>query len=236
MTLSKVISLSDDDHYTAWQVPNLRDDRSDTVVSDIRHDTNGFGNQEDSSAPNEMLSDEQSKDFFEDGYKKGYEEGRKQTSGSHDVEKKQLHDIVQAMSNPLEQLNESVEAELVELALAVAKMILRREIAEDQRHIVGLIREAVKQLPSATVSIRVHLHPDDARVVTEALAETGKTAHWQIDEDPAMRRGDCQIHTENSFIDAGIDGLIARLAADMIGNQRSTDMNENQANVINQSG
>ena len=232
--MSKVISLTDDDHYTAWQVPELQNSLGVAAAHTVKTES---VKQISATTPVDSASGATTdSQRFEEAYRKGFEEGLKQSSGSHDLERKQLVDIVQAMTRPLEQVNESVESELVELSLAVAKMILRREINDDQRLIVGLIQAALKQLPSSSLNIRIHLHPEDAVVVRDALAQAGQVEHWQIDEDSAMGRGDCQIHTDNSFIDAGIDGLIARLAADMIGSQRSTDMNENQDHVTNKPG
>lgn len=222
MILSKVISLSDDVSYQAWKAPEFASgDTSNTAEAlafPYKQETAG-------EAPKEAgVSSYQ--DDLDDAYHKGLEEGLKQSGTSHEGQTEQLQQILQALTRPVQRVNDNVEAELVELSLAVAKLILQREISEDPKHIAGLIREAVKQLPAATQNVRIHLNPDDAVIVQSALATSEKSSSWMIEADPAMKPGDCQIHTDTSFIDAGIDGLINRLAAEMLGGHRSTDLNE----------
>lgn len=223
MILSKVISLSDDVSYQAWKAPDL--DSGDTAPND---ETHAFPyKQEMVAGSDSQIVGANHHQEVDEAYYKGLEEGLKQSGVSHDGLTDQLHEIMQAMTRPLQRINDNVEAELVELSLAVAKLILRREISEDPKHIAGLIREAVKQLPAATLNVRIHLNPDDAVIVQSALAQSEQSSRWLIEPDPSMKPGDCQIHTDTSFIDAGIDGLINRLAAEMLGGHRSTDMNEN---------
>ncbi len=222
MILSKVISLSDDVSYQAWQAPQLGSGDTSSTADNYAFPYKQAITDSDSQVV-ELSSHQQD---IDEAYRKGIEAGLKQSGTSHDGQAEQLHEIMQALVRPIQRVNDNVEAELVELSLAVAKLILRREISEDPRHIAGLIREAVKQLPAATLNVRIHLNPDDAVIVQAALAESEQSSSWSIEPDPAMKPGDCQIHTDTSFIDAGIDGLINRLAAEMLGGHRSTDMNE----------
>ncbi len=237
--MSKVISLSDDAEYLPWQAPELNSPgsvkraavakegsstgtRSDNANPELTPDPN---QNPQTSDPVETANPEQEKKILlEAAYRKGYEEGLQEVIAANDIQKQQLMQVLQNMSRPLDRINDAVETELVELSLAVAKLILRREISEDPAHIVGLIREAIKQLPASTLEIRVHLHPGDAKVVRDVLTQGDHSEPWQIDEDAAVQPGDCQIHTDTSFIDAGIDGLINRLAAEMLGSHRATDL------------
>ena len=214
--------MSKDVEYRTWKVPDLRHGDADNDQATPVYQP-GTASHETSQHSAVETQDNRS---WDDGYRAGLEEGLKQSGMDQETLKQQLLEILQAMSRPLDRINDAVETELVELSLAVAKMILRREIKEDPRHIVGLIRESVKQLPAATLNIRVILNPGDAKVVREVLAGSEENQRWHIEEDPAMHAGECQIHTDTSFIDAGLDGLINRLAIDMLGGQRSADLNE----------
>jgi flagellar assembly protein FliH len=88
-----------------------------------------------------------------------------------------------------------VERELLTLAMALARQIVRRELKADPTQIIGIIREAIAALPVAAREVRVHLHPEDAAVVREHLAPTESERAWAIVEDPVMARGGCQITT-----------------------------------------
>ncbi len=159
----------------------------------------------------------------QEGFREGYEEGQQAARGEIAALQARLEASLEFIANPVGQLDQQIERELVELALAVARQILRREIKTDPKHLVGLIREAVKQLPSNSQKITIHLWPDDAQILRELLHESDKEQHWQIIDDPALKQGDCTIHTDSSFIDASVDALISRLAVDMLGGHRNGD-------------
>ncbi len=74
-----------------------------------------------------------------------------------------------------------------------------------------MIRECVGRLPTAAREVRVYLHPQDAAVVREVLAEPTSDRAWNIVEDPTITRGGCVVRSETSQIDARLD---ARLNAD----------------------
>ena len=160
------------------------------------------------------------------GFEQGYEAGLQTAVDDLSANRKQLAMLFQSMAQPLEQLNETVEKELYELALEIARQILRREITEDPKHIIGLIRQAILQLPSASRNIRIHLHPEDAAIVRETLSQNEDAQRWRLEDDATLQRGACHVHTDTSFMDAGIDALINRLSLEMLGGKRETDIKE----------
>ena len=159
----------------------------------------------------------------QEGFREGYEEGQQAARNEIERLREKLEASLDFIANPVAQIDRQVETELLELALAVAKQILRREITLDPKHLMGLIREAIKQLPSNTQKIMIHLCPDDARMLREMLHDSDHEQHWQIIDDPALKQGDCKIHADSAFIDASIDALISRLAAEMLGGHRNND-------------
>lgn len=214
MNLSKIIPEGKTGRTTPWLLPAVGDSSVDTPKF-ISASTQELKQDIDTLAIREAAQQE--------GFREGYEEG--QRAATHEVQalKQRLESAVGSLQKPTELINEQVRTELLELALAVAKQILRREIKTDPNHIIGLIREAVKQLPSNTQSILVHLHPGDAETVRETIRDTDHAQHWNIIDDPGLNQGDCQIHTEASFVDASVDALIARLAVDLLGGHRDSD-------------
>lgn len=222
MILSKVIPSEQAGEVQPWQIPELTNAQSG-VVTPFPLSNNSAG---------QALEAEE---LRQTGFQQGYEEGLALAKKELASQQAQLEETLQALAQPLDKLNQEVEQELVELSLAVALQILRREITQDPKHVIGLIREAVNQLPAASRKIRIHLHPDDAQVVRETLNQQDDSQHWQIKDDPTLARGSCQVHSETSFLDAGIDALINRLAVDMLGGHRTTDTNE-MSNELDQPG
>ncbi len=158
-----------------------------------------------------------------EGFREGYEEGLQAAQAELTTLRESLRRTLAFLARPVDYLEEQIEQELLELALAVARQILRREVQADPRHLIGLVRHAVRQLPATQGTIHIHLHPDDARVVRPVLHEDEAHAQWDVVDDPAVARGDCEVTTDTSRIDAGIDTLVARLAADLLGGQRQGD-------------
>lgn len=155
------------------------------------------------------------------GYDEGYQQGLEAANGEVQALRLQLETTLSLLQNPLEKIDTQVEHELLELSLEVARQILRREIKADPRHIIGLIRDAVKQLPSAAEDINLHLHPEDAGIVRDTLQKHQSDKLWQVTDDPTVPRGDCQVHASPSFIHVGVDSIVGQLAADFFGDDRS---------------
>jgi flagellar assembly protein FliH len=78
----------------------------------------------------------------------------------------------------------------------------------------------VALLPLASRNIKVHLHPDDAAVVREKLAQPQGEQQWQISEDPLMARGGCRVTSDNSSIDARFETAVAAALSGLLGDER----------------
>ncbi len=168
------------------------------------------------------------REAWEHGYKDGHVEGVRK--GEAELGKRiaevnvkiaALEAIIGMLARPLEQLDEQVECELTRLALTVAKHLARRELKIEPAQIIGIIRQTVALLPLASRNIRVHLHPDDAAVVREKLAQPQGEQQWQLAEDPLMARGGCRVTTDNSSIDARFETAVAATLSGLLGDDRA---------------
>jgi len=220
MTLSKIVSRENAEHAQRWPIPDISNAMPRQSVF-----TPGVSPPPDLeiSATHEKAQSEGFEVGYEEGFKQGKEEGQQAAAEEISKLKQLLLSTLDFLQRPLEESQQEVEQELLELSLGIARQILRREIKADPRHIIGIVREAVKQLPSTHQEISVHLHPDDALILRETLHEHKTQHHWDIIDDPGVLQGDCQIQSESSFIDASIDALISRMAVEMIGGSRHSD-------------
>jgi flagellar assembly protein FliH len=136
-----------------------------------------------------------------------------------------LEKLLNSLARPLEDIDEQVESELVNLALTVARQLVRRELRIDPSQVIAIVREAVALLPASTRDIRVHLHPEDAAVVRERLATpTGERA-WTIVEDPVTTRGGCRVTTDTALIDARLETRMQAVINEILGDERSASRN-----------
>jgi flagellar assembly protein FliH len=162
------------------------------------------------------LQAEAHKEAFEQGLAEGRAAGRAEIRAQ--VER--LSGMFYDLARPFEVLDTEVERELLTLAMALARQIVRRELKTDPTQIIGIIREAIAALPVAAREVRVHLHPEDAAVVRDNLAPTENERAWMIVEDPVMARGGCQINTSTSRIDARLETRLAAILSELLGTER----------------
>jgi flagellar assembly protein FliH len=164
------------------------------------------------------LQAEAHKEAFEQGLAEGREAGRAEVRAQVD----RLAGMFYDLARPFEVLDAEVERELLTLAMALARQIVRRELKTDPTQIIGIIREAIAVLPVSAREVRVHLHPEDAAVVREHLAPTESERAWAIVENPVMARGGCQITSATSRIDARLDSRVGAILSELLGNERQT--------------
>ncbi|HEX2584577.1 MAG TPA: flagellar assembly protein FliH [Steroidobacteraceae bacterium] len=160
---------------------------------------------------------------WDEAYAKGLEAGR--IAGEQEIRKRfeqvqNIESILNTLAKPLQQLDKEVETQLVSLAFAIAKQVVRRELRIDPSQVIAVVRDTVSLLPLAQRNLRVHLHPDDARLLRERLSEPQAERAWTLVEDPMMARGGCRVSSDNSQIDARVETRLAAIFAHMMGDER----------------
>jgi len=157
---------------------------------------------------------------YKEAFDQGLAEGREAGRGEVRAQVEKLAGMFYDLAKPFEALDAEVERELLTLAMALARQIVRRELKTDPTQIIGIIRDAIAALPVAAREVRVHLHPEDAAVVRQNLSPTESERAWAIVEDPVMARGGCQITTATSRIDARLETRLAAILSDLMGTER----------------
>ncbi len=204
-----------DDGLRRWQAPPLGDLDGSPCVA------------EEAAAP-PPLTAEQLEEIQRQAWQEGFEQGRREGLQAAEEEASEriryLDRMLQEMGAPLDELDERVEEELVALAMAVARQLIRREIKTDPGQIIGVIREGIKLLPVTAGNIRLELHPEDAILVRELLnLAEGDDRSWHISEDPTLTRGGCRISNATSRIDATLETRINQVVAAVLGGDRVED-------------
>lgn len=160
---------------------------------------------------------------YKEAFEQGLAEGREAGRGELRAQVERLSGMFYDLAKPFDALDTEVERELLTLAMALARQIVRRELKTDPTQIIGIIRDAIAALPVAAREVRVHLHPEDAAIVRQNLAPTESERAWTIVEDPVMARGGCQITTATSRIDARLETRLAAILSDLMGTERQAE-------------
>jgi len=187
VTVTKVIRGADSEAFDRWELPAVDRPRGKTKkpaggvkVSEL-----------------EALQKAAYKEGFaqgqQAGHAQGLQEGRAEGFAAGEQEGRQLvqqmRQILDALAEPIQELDDEVEAALLQLSLGIAKQIIRRELSLQPGEVTAVINEAISLLPLSARDVSVHLHPDDARFVRETMAGGEAASAWQLIEDPTISRG-----------------------------------------------
>jgi len=96
-----------------------------------------------------------------------------------------------------------VEAEVVQLALAIAAKILHREAQVDQMLVAALVRMAMESLREGS-NVTVRVAPEKAEAWKLYFANTTSSSRVEIAEDPSLASNDCMVETELGSANFGL--------------------------------
>jgi flagellar assembly protein FliH len=120
-----------------------------------------------------------------------------------------------------QRLRRETEEDLVRLAVAIARRILRREISTDPEAILGLVKAAFDRIDAREV-IRLRAHPEDARTLEASFADLGLPERIEVIADKKLERGALLIETERGELDASVETQLEEIErgfADLIRRQ-----------------
>ncbi|TVP92784.1 MAG: flagellar assembly protein FliH [Thioalkalivibrio sp.] len=158
-----------------------------------------------------------------EGFREGEAAGRREGAAAVQAEAEHLARVLDSLVPSVEGLDRRLEQELVTLAVTVARQLVRRELRTEPGQIVAAVREAFAVLPSSERRVRLHLHPEDARIVREALNLSELEQPWKVIEDPTLSRGGAWLETDISRVDATVESRLNAVVAEMWGGERRED-------------
>lgn len=155
---------------------------------------------------------------YDAGFSEGREAGLQQGQSEVNAQAQRLKGLLDRLAAPAAELDDAVEQEITELALTIARQIIRRELITQPGEIVGVIREAVSLLPASNRELCIKVHPEDAAFLRQSITEAESA--WQLVDDPTVGRGGCLISAGASRLDATVEHRLAAVVADLLGGER----------------
>ena len=123
----------------------------------------------------------------------------------------QFATLLDSLAQPLAQLEQELTDNLLQLACALARQVVRRELTAVPQRIGELVREGVAALPPAAREITVHLNPLDMDLVRGISPRGRSDARWELVADAALTRGGCRISTESSEVDLTLEARLGEV-------------------------
>ncbi|MET3106534.1 flagellar assembly protein FliH [Oxalobacteraceae bacterium GrIS 2.11] len=159
-----------------------------------------------------------------EGFAQGFEEGHKTGLGTGQLEMQHELATILKLSTQfnlgIQHAEQIVAQEVLDLALDIAKAMLKGALEIDPALIIPVIEQAIASLPSVQQPAQLFLNPKDAELVKQKVgAELGETG-WVIVNDLHMNQGDCRIETLKNQIDASLQSRWQQLT-DALGRDNS---------------
>lgn len=137
----------------------------------------------------------------------GREQGAKQAAEEYRSALEQAARSASELSALKPRLRREAERDVVQLALAVARRILRREVSVDPGALSGIIQAALGQLQAREVH-RLRVNPQDR----DAIAALEARYHLPpLHADPSLPRGSLMFDTAQGSLDASLDTQLAEI-------------------------
>jgi len=159
--------------------------------------------QEARLAELEQHAEQRIREARQAGFREGEAAGRAQATAELKVVQATLARNIEDIARLRPRLVRAAEAEMVELALAVARRILRRELAVDPNALRGLVKAALDRMPSQDLC-RVRAHPELESGLRQSLDQEGRSG-IEVVADGALERGALLLETSRGKLDASLE-------------------------------
>lgn len=153
---------------------------------------------------------------YDAGFKAGHDDGVAQALDEQRAATEQalapVRDIADNFSTALREADQAISNEVLELALHLAKGMIKTALRVKPELILPIVREAIEYLPVLQQPALLILNPEDAAVVREGIAEELDKGGWRVIDDPTIERGGCKVDTASNQIDATVASRWQRLS------------------------
>ncbi len=158
-------------------------------------------------------------DGFELGQREGYEEGMVRAEADAENMRREAAQLVEAAKEEAARVVAGAEPKIMQIALAVARKVIKREVAADPEIVLGNVREALRRI-GRDDSVTIRTSPIEVSVVHEARRDLAREFEGideiLVEEDPSVGPGGCVVSTGRGTVDARIETQIERVGEQLM--------------------
>ncbi len=193
--------------YERWEIGSLVESRGKTGAA---RSAANMAVEPTNAAELQRIRDE----ARESGYAAGLKEGRAQVQ----AEIKRLMQAADLAESLIANESEQFAAEMLDLALELARQMVRTELKVRRESLLAVVREALDCLPHGASGARLAMNPADVELVRGHVGEELKAGAIRMVEDHRIEPGGCRIVSPACEVDATLatrwKRLVATLGAD----------------------
>lgn len=165
--------------------------------------------------PRQTLSTEREKRAFELGLVQGRTEGQAAERRIKAERGAQLAKVLGALRERFGELESGGADALLDLAFAIARQVLRREVTAQRDALLPVVREAVALVVDQHAHPRVFLNPQDLEFLRAELDGDGLFKGCRFVADARVARGGCRVETPHGEVDATLQTRWQRVLASL---------------------
>ena len=158
--------------------------------------------------------------LHQQAHEEGYAAGHREGSARAAAEAERLHQVVTALTEESRRFDQRLADELLGLALAISRQVLRQALNVHPELILASVNEVLGQLPLSNQRAHLVLHPEDAALVRASLGERLRQSGWEIVENAQLSRGGCRLEASECDIDATLEQRWQRVVS-AVGNEHA---------------
>ena len=155
-------------------------------------------------------SEKRARESYANGLREGETAGRTRAAADLQQVIERLARSIDEIAGLRPRLRAEAEADLVKLSLAIAKRVLRRELAIDPEALHGLVLGALEKLQGQEIT-RVRVHPSHAALVAGCLRQNSTGASVEVVPDPSREVGAIIFETQRGNLDASIESQLQEI-------------------------
>lgn len=159
-----------------------------------------------------------------EAFAKGYEAGER---AGLEAGKTRAEAMLRRLAQTLDELRSlrstllrQTETQMVELALAIARRILRREATFDRDLLVAMARVALDRVGEEG-SATIRLNPEDHAATAQRHGDQWAGSRVVVLADPSVPRGGCIVESEFGQVDASVEAQFDHVAQALLGDEEA---------------
>ena len=160
----------------------------------------------------EAIREQARQEGYDEGHEAGHADAIEAGKLANKEELQQVRALADTFSSALQDADQLIANEVLDLALQLAKGMLKNALQVKPELILPIVREAIEYLPVLQQPALLVLHPDDAAVVRAGIGEELDKGGWRVVEDASVGRGGCKVDTASNQIDASAAARWQRLS------------------------
>ena len=158
------------------------------------------------------------REAFAKGFAQGEHAGADAANQRGEAMLYRLTQTLEELTQVRSQMILQTERQMVQLALAIARRVVQREVSLDADLLIAMARVALERL-GEMAQVKVRLHPDDYEAAGAARVAQLAGSNVMVLADAHLSRGACRIESDMGILEAGVDAQLQEIARALLGEE-----------------